>query len=254
MFVLRKIVSTLLLPLNLCLALLLSGLLLILLTAKQKVGKTLMTIGIMLLLCFSLPPVAGILTGSLESRHKPISAESLSESNIHWIVVLGGGHDSSRQAGSQLSSSSLARIVEGIRIYRTKPGRKLILSGGAVFDPIPNAEATSHVAKMLGVKEEDILLETKSKDTEEEAMFLASIVGKERFYLVTSAIHMPRSVSLFQKQKMNPVPAPTDYAFRLRNPPFLLRILPNATSFQQSERAIREYMGITWSRVRGKAT
>jgi len=63
---------------------------------------------------------------------------------------------------------------------------------------------------------------------------------------------MPRSVSLFMKQQMNPVAAPTDYAFRSQNPPFLLRILPNATSLQQSERAMREYMGITWSRLRGR--
>jgi uncharacterized SAM-binding protein YcdF (DUF218 family) len=253
MFLLRKIISTLLLPFNLCLALLLFGLMLVLLTRKQKAGKTLMATAALLLLCFSLPPVAEILTGSLESRFKPVSTESLSESSIRWIVVLGGGHNSSRQSGSQLSSSSLARTIEGIRIYRMKSGRKLLLSGGTVFDPIPNAEAASQVAKSLGVKEEDILLETKSKDTEEEARFLASTIGQEKFFLVTSAIHMPRSVSLFKQQKMNPVPAPTDYAFRVQNPHFLLRILPNATSLQQSERAMREYMGITWGRLRGRA-
>jgi uncharacterized SAM-binding protein YcdF (DUF218 family) len=253
MFVLTKIISTLLLPLNLCIALLLCGLMTILFTRKQKVGKTLIAIAALFLVSFSLPPVAGMLTGSLESRYNHVSAESISDSNIRWIVVLGGGHDSSRNAGSQLSQSSLARVVEGIRIYRSRPGRKLILSGGAVFDPIPNAEATSRVAKSLGVKGEDILLETKSRNTEEEATFIAPMVGKEKFFLVTSAIHMPRSISLFRKQKMNPVPAPTDYAFRVQNPPFLLGILPNATSLQQSERAMREYMGIIWSRLRGRA-
>lgn len=253
MFVLQKIISTLLLPLNFCLALLLCGLLLILFTRKQKVGKTFLITAVLFLVCFSLPPVSRILTSSLESRYPPVSAESISDPNIRWIVVLGGGHDSSRQGGSQLSPSSLARVVEGIRIYRSKSGRKLILSGGAVFDPIPNAVATSRVAQSLGVKEEDILLETKSRNTEEEAKFLAPVIGKERFFLVTSAIHMPRSVSLFRKQKLDPVPAPTDYAFGLQNPPFLLRILPNATSVQQSERAMREYMGITWNRLRGKA-
>ncbi|MCI0602260.1 YdcF family protein [bacterium] len=253
MLVLRKIVSTLLMPLNICLALLISGGLLILLTGKQKAGKALIITGVLFLLCFSSPQVAGVLTRSLESRYQPVSAQSLSESNIRWIVVLGGGHDSSRQTGLQLTSSSLARVVEAIRIYRSKPGRKLIVSGGGVFDPVPNAQATFHMSKILGVREEDILTETKSKDTEEEVKFLASMIGKEKFYLVTSAIHMPRSVSLFQKQKMNPVPAPTDYAFRPQNAPFLLRVLPNATSLQQSERAMREYLGITWSRLRGKA-
>ena len=253
MFVLQKIISTLLLPLNLCLALLLFGLLLILFTRKQKVGKTLITIAALFLVSFSLPPVAGILTGTLESRYKPVPAESIADSNIRWIVVLGGGHDSSRHVSSQLSPSSLARVVEGVRIYRSKSGRTLILSGGAVFDPIPNAVAASRVAKSLGVREEDILLEAKSRNTEEEAVFLAPMIGKERFFLVTSAVHMPRSVSLFRKQNLDPIPAPTDYTFRVQNPPFLLRILPNATSLQQSERAMREYMGITWSQLRGRA-
>jgi uncharacterized SAM-binding protein YcdF (DUF218 family) len=228
------------------------GLLVILFTRKQKLGKTLIAMAALFLVSFSFPPLAGILTGSLESRYKPVSAESIPDPNIRWIVVLGGGHDSSRQAGSQLSASSLARVVEGIRIYRSKSGRKLILSGGGIFDPIPNAVAAARVAKSLGVKDEDILLETKSRNTEEEAMFLAPMIGKEKFFLVTSAIHMPRSISLFRKQMLNPVPAPTDYAFRVQNSPFLLRILPNATSLQQSERAMREYMGITWSRLRGR--
>ncbi len=253
MFALRKIISTLLLPLNLCLALLLFGALLLLLTRKKKIGKMLMTAGILFLVCFSLPAVAGILTRSLESRYQPLSSESLSDSNVRWIVVLGGGHDSSKPVGLQLTSSSLARVVEGVRIYRMKPGRKLILSGGSVFDPVPNADAMFHMAKILGVNERDIVLERKAKDTEEEAKFLASMIGNEKCYLVTSAIHMPRSVGLFRKYKMNLVPAPTDYSFRPQNPPLLLRILPNATSLQQSERAMREYLGITWSRLRGKA-
>ena len=129
----------------------------------------------------------------------------------------------------------------------------MILSGGAVFDPLPNAEAMASTVRLFGVKEEDIVLESQSMDTEDEARLLAPLLKKEPFYLVTSAVHMPRSMALFVKQGTNPIPAPADYSFQSSNIPFLLRVLPNVNAFQQSERAMREYMGITWSRLRGKA-
>ena len=210
-------------------------------------------IGIVALLIFSFPPVSNKLIVSLESRYTPISAESLSNSQIQWIVVLGGGHNSSLPAGMQLSPSSLARVTEGIRIYRTKAGRKIILSGGAVFDPLPNAKAMQSTARIFGVSEQDIILETESWDTEDEARLIAPIVKKEPFYLVTSAVHMPRSMALFQKQGTNPVPAPTDFAFRSVQSPLGLRLMPNTSALSQSERSLREYLGMMWSRIRGRA-
>ena len=252
MFVLRKIVSLLLLPFNVSLFFIVFGLLL-LFTRRQRAGKTFISIGVLLLLIFSIPPVSNRLIGSLESHYKPLAQQSLAGSNIRWIVVLGGGHNSSRPPGSQLSASSLARVTEAVRIYKGQPGTKLILSGGAVFDPLPNAEAMASTARLFGVKEEDIVLESESMDTEDEARLLAPLLKKEPFYLVTSAVHMPRSMALFKKQGTNPVPAPADYSFQSSRTPFLLRVLPNVNAFQQSERAMREYMGITWSRLRGKA-
>jgi uncharacterized SAM-binding protein YcdF (DUF218 family) len=252
LFVLRKIVSLLLLPFNVSLFSIICGLLL-LFTRRQRAGKILISFGLLLLLIFSLPPVSNRLIGSLESDYKPLQERAMAGSNVRWIVVLGGGHNSSRPAGSQLSSSSLARVTEAVRIYRLQPGIKMILSGGAVFDPLPNAEAMASTARIFGVKEGDIVLESESMDTEAEARLLAPILKNEPFYLVTSAVHMPRSMALFKKQKLNPIPAPADYAFKSDNSPFPLRTLPNANAFQQSERALREYMGMTWSRLRGKA-
>ena len=109
------------------------------------------------------------------------------------------------------------------------------------------------VARLLGVPESDMTLESKSRDTEEEARLLFPVLNQEEFFLVTSAVHMPRSMALFRQQKMNPVAAPADYSFQSQNAPLLLRFLPNATSLQQSERSLREYLGLLWSRIRGKA-
>jgi len=252
MFILRKIISTLVLPLNVCLMLLISGVVVLFATQKQKIAKAMIVAAAFALLLLSVPLTANWLTGTLESQYAPVSTKEFSESNIPWIVVLGGGHNSSRPPGTQLSPSSLARVVEGVRIYRMKGGRKLILSGGAVYDPVPNAEAMFREAKAFGVSENDVILETKSRDTEEEASLLAPILKQEPFYLVTSAVHMPRAMALFLKQGMKPVASPVDYSFHSQTSPVLLRLLPNASALQQSERALREFFGILWSRVRGE--
>lgn len=60
---------------------------------------------------------------------------------VKWIVVLGGGvvSDTRLLANNQSLCSSLARLVEGIRIHNNLKGSKLILSGGADFVPVPEA-------------------------------------------------------------------------------------------------------------------
>lgn len=91
------------------------------------------------------------------------------------------------------------------------PKTRLILSGGGAFDPVPNAEMMADVAIALGVVEKDLVRETTSKDTKDEARLLKEIVGDDTFVMVTSASHMPRSMALFLKLGMNPIPASTGH-------------------------------------------
>ena len=130
--------------------------------------------------------------------------------------MLGGGHvsDPRLPANSQISAAALGRVVEGVRLYKAIPGSKLLLSGGAVFDPVPEAEVMARIAVLLGVKPQDISLEPDSRDTADEAEIIAKMIGRERFILVTSASHMPRSMALFRKRGLQPIPAPTDFQVR----------------------------------------
>ena len=254
MFIVKKIISAFLLPLNVSIFLLMIGVLLLLVTRLQRLGKTITVIGLLMLLFLSFPPSANWLSDSLEQKYSIPSAAIFMDPKIHWIVVLGGGHNSSMPAGQQLSDSSRARVVEAIRIFRMKEGRTLIFSGGGVYDPNPNAIAMAEQAKALGIDQKNVLLESKSRDTEEQAELLAPTLKQNPFFLITSAIHMPRAMSLFMKKGMNPIAAPCDFSFISQNPPALLRFLPNASSLQQSERSFRERLGMIYSTVRGKAS
>ena len=152
MFLFKKIVAPLFFPVPLCLEILLLGLILLWFTKKQKAGKIIVSIGVGLIILFSYGTVQDILLRSLENKY-PSLIISQEVDDVKWVVVLGGGHTSDSQlpVTDQIAKSSLARLVEGIRIHRNLPGSKLILSGGGGFDPVPNARIMADVATVWGL-------------------------------------------------------------------------------------------------------
>ena len=64
----------------------------------------------------------------------------------------------------------------------------------------------AEAAAALGVDPKDLVLETESRDTEEEASLIQKMVKKDAFILVTSAAHMPRSMTHFRSLALNRYP------------------------------------------------
>ena len=137
MFILKKIVSAFLYPLPISLLLSFLGLYLLWFTTKQKVGKILVSVGLVILTLFSYRVVADRLLRPLERQYGTFEITSSSavpetenESAIKFVVVLGGGHTSDPELPllSQINTSPLVRLMEGIRIYKKYPGVKLLLS------------------------------------------------------------------------------------------------------------------------------
>jgi uncharacterized SAM-binding protein YcdF (DUF218 family) len=252
MFLLKKIVAPLFFPVTLILGILLLGLFLVSLTRRRKAGKIVVLIGIIFLGMLSYDVVSNGLLRPLEYQYPPLlSLENIQ--NVKWIVVLGGGHTSDPKLPitSQISNASLIRLVEGIRIHNGLPKSKLILSGGSSFEKISNAQVLADVAIAIGVKKEDLILEDVSKDTEDEARLIQEIVGQERFILVTSASHMPRSIGLFKKLGMDPIPAPTDYLVKESQEMSPGMFYPSVNGLCKAERAFYEYLGLAWAKLRG---
>lgn len=258
MFLFKKIISHFLYPVSLLLMMQLAGLFLLWFTKKQRPGRRFITAASLFLVlctCFTIPQR---MLGRLESQYaalvSPKSNASLGELPVNWVVVLGGGHVCApeRPALSQLNEASLGRLVEGIRIYRELPGSRLIVSGGSVFDQLSDAEVLAKAAMEMGVPVEDILQEHGSRDTEEQALFIARMVGTDRFILVTSAYHMPRSMALFRGQGMTPVPAPTNYQSTSCPEGTLARLVPDPRGFERATCAVHEYLGMAWSKLRGR--
>lgn len=241
-FLLRKIAGLCLMPLS---AVLLPGLagLLLLWRGRRRPARWLLTAALagLLLLAYGIP--GSWLARRLESRHAPFPDGTA----VARVVVLGGDYSYSRRipARNHIGSSSLARLVEGIRIYRQQEeGCTLVLSGIGV------AEGMRVVALDLGVPEEDIVLDPVSRDTGEQARLLGERLGGAPFALVTSATHMPRALALFHRQGLEPIAAPTDYLCKPGDGWSFYAAFPAASRVRTAERAIHEMLGLLWVRLR----
>jgi uncharacterized SAM-binding protein YcdF (DUF218 family) len=254
MFIIKKIVAPFFLPTALIFSFLLLGICFLWFTRKQKFGKLLVTVSFVILTLCSYNTFGNVLLGGLEQQYPPLlTVQNLAD--VPWVVVLGGGiaPDKNLPDHDQLADTSLSRLIEGIRIHRQIPGSRLLLSGGAVFGTVTEAAVMAETAVSLGVNRQDLLLDTRSKDSKDQAREVKNTVGSRRFILVTSAAHMPRVMALFEKQGLTPIPAPTDFRIKKRQHISPGMFFPGANNLRKAEYAIHEYLGLIWAKLRRQA-
>lgn len=210
-------------------------------TRWNRAGRIVTTIMAVVVLVFAITPIAAFIARPLEDRFpQPDLAVAPT-----GIIVLGGAMDEgvSRARKMPVLNDAAERLTEPVALMRRFPNARLIFSGGS-GRLTPAAWTESDVARMfwrsLGVPDERMAFEDKSRDTWENAVFtkqLAQPKAGERWLLVTSAMHMPRSVGIFRKIGFDVVPYPVDYQtggvpgdfVGMRKPTDATRILQGAT-------------------------
>ncbi|MFT6303174.1 MAG: uncharacterized SAM-binding protein YcdF (DUF218 family) [Pseudomonadales bacterium] len=120
------------------------------------------------------------------------------------VVLLSGGVGSRAQTVDSIelmSPATFVRATEASRIIAKEPDAKLIVSGGVMYR-IPEAEVIARYLTSLGVPEENLILESKSRNTYENAVNVATMLATEDVQgpvrLVTSAMHMHRAFKSFE--------------------------------------------------------
>lgn len=239
--------------------LLLLALACLLMRRRPRLGRGLAVLAFATLWLGSTPGVGHLLTAPLEDAHPPLTTGLLSAAQAgsdppRAIVVLGGGnvHDLREQpAPDRPKGKSLARLVQGAGLARNT-GLPLLLSGGAVQQGTEAEARTMARIARDDLRVEPRWVEDRSLDTfanaRESARELAP-AGVHSIILVTSAIHMARSVELFEAAGFRVLPAPT--AFSGREPPDpVLAWLPSGEGAQMVATALHEWVGIGWYRLR----
>jgi len=206
--------------------------------------------------------VATRLVQSLEWQNLPPDPMPQAEA----IVVLGG---STRPADFPRPwvdvNEAGDRVLYGARLYKAGQAPKLILSGGRIAwrgGGPPESADMAQIAIALGVPKTAIIQDPASLNTYQNAVNVKAILQREeisRILLVTSAMHMPRSLAIFRKQGMDAIAAPTDFLVSERTvaevsgtrQARLLSLLPDAKNLNDVSRAMKEYIGLAVYRLRG---
>lgn len=169
------------------------------------------------------------------------------------IVLLGGGIYDEALDFSGLGTphnDMLSRIITAVRLQK-KLNVPIIISGGKVFEH-KKAEApiVMRFITDLGVPEESIIIEDKSRDTIENARFTLAICEQKGFkkpLLVTSAYHMKRSVMSFKLAGLAVTPFPADFKTWKNRKYGWNDYLPG--KFEDIGTALKEYMGILYYKI-----
>jgi uncharacterized SAM-binding protein YcdF (DUF218 family) len=177
------------------------------------------------------------------------------------VIVLGGFMRTANAAHPRGEFNDAAdRLMQAFRLYKAGKAPLILVSGGDV--PMfgkgiqTESESARSILEEWGVPESAILVETRSKDTEENAFFSRELLaqrGIHRALLVTSASHMPRAFATFRKLGLDVLPSPADYSTGWPAGDLPFQFLPGPDALNDSARALREYVGLLVYRIRGWA-
>lgn len=167
--------------------------------------------------------------------------------NNNAIVVLGFGSMKWPQTDYiGLPPIAYSRIIETAKLYfdckKKATHCQLFVSGG---DPLANGKSEAQLMardlQALGIAEADISIEPNSNSTFQNAQFVSPMLHAGQFdqvILITSGLHMRRSLLYFSHFLINATPAPSDYWQPFKT------WLPVAHSFSLLDMALHEYIGL----------
>jgi len=257
-FVLAKILGFFALLSNILLSLGVIGILLMA-TRFVRVGRAVTVASVVLTAIAGWAPLGNALILPLEERFPPWDA---SRGAPHGIICLGGALDTvvSSERGEVALNEAAERITAIAELAQRYPQVRIVFTGGSgrlVYGgATTEAELAARLFASFAIARERITLEDKSRDTLENARFTRELVNPkpdERWLLVTSAHHMPRSIGLFRASGFSIEAFPVDY--RTRGAVDLLRpFSPLSDGLRRSDTAMREWVALVAYRLTGRIT
>jgi uncharacterized SAM-binding protein YcdF (DUF218 family) len=254
-FLLSKTLGTMLLPVNLLIGVGVLGAIL-LWTRWAVLGRRLMAFSVLLLALCGFSPLGRLLILPLEQRFPPWDP---SRGAPDGIVVLGGAiePDLSAALGRPVLGRSGDRMVATAVLAHQYPNARIVFSGGNANlvgdDSAKEADYALTMLEDFGVAKSRLTAERLSRNTIENAEFAKAVAKPkegERWLLVTSAFHMPRSMGLFRKAGFKVEAYPVDRRASKSKALSFSSVAING--LERTDIALREWIGLVASRVSGK--
>lgn len=241
---LRFIANILTLPLFYILLPLVVGLI----VKRRKIKRIFYGIAIALALFFTNPWIIQQITHQWYQEYD----HPIADKEYTYGIVLGGYSDWDWDRGRIEFSDIADRLTEGIRLYKLGKIKKLVLaSDGSITETETdegfrgNPKGVMQTLTLLGIPEEDIIMETKATTTRENATLTLKLIGndlKEKpSLLITSATHMRRSLLTFNQEGLFPDPYITDTDYRVRGKS--IQIMPSINALVSWRVFLHEFIG-----------
>ncbi len=173
------------------------------------------------------------------------------------VIVLGGGVRpalSAAREGFSINEAG-ARLIEAAALAQRFPNARIVFSGGSASlapDAPTEAQSVRLMLPAMGVPLSRVTIEDRSRNTQENARYVAQIVQADRrWLLVTSAFHMPRAMGAFRAAGLDVTPWPVDYRTLGGRADFKLRFDLEENAARATV-AVREYVGLLAYRLTGR--
>ncbi|OIQ97940.1 hypothetical protein GALL_199890 [mine drainage metagenome] len=250
-FIISKVLSFLIAPIAWIIILLLWMIITKSKTAKKKLSVVIICIAILFSNYFLYQQFA------LWWQPKRVTLE---KGNHYSAGILLGGFANFDIHKQGFFTESADRFIQTEKLYHQGFIQKIIMTGGSgalIDNEAKEADFVKNELIASGVAEKDIIIENNSRNTFENAVFTKRIIDslqlKGPFVLLTSAIHMPRSVKIFQKAKINVIPFPTDFHVIDSKLNWDEYIIPDLKLLNEWQYTIHEIVGIVAYKLTGKA-
>ena len=229
---------------------------------RPRIAASFIALALFVLLLSSNSWTSRFLVSSLEWQNIPTGELPTAEA----IVVLGGATKSAYEPRTNVDLSETGdRVLYTAQLYREQKAPLILASGGRIDWSGGGTPESADIAKLLefmGVESKDIIQEPDSLNTYQNAVNTKKILSKRninRILLVTSAMHMPRSLAIFKHQGFEVTPAPTDFlvtkgeleAIGSTPKSAILNLLPDSRNLENFTLALKEYIGMVIYRLRG---
>lgn len=217
MFIASKLLKFALEPLVWVLLPLIAGLLL--LRRRPRTGRRLCTAALLALLLSGWEALPNAMLRSMELRYPPPPAPSEMQDYV-GVVVLGGAlaHWRLWDDHAQVALNENAeRMTTAVALAQRYPHLRLLFTGGIANlqrEGRTEADRARQFFDELGVSADHVWYEPGARNTAENATLSAKLPGvdpHQRWLLLTSAYHMPRSMAVFEAAGWNVRPYPVDY-------------------------------------------
>ncbi len=256
-FIASKTIGFFLMPTNFACSLLVLGILLAK-TRFSTLAHRLSYTAIIALIIMAFSPLGHIILLPLEERiTRPANIANLKAPD--GIIVLGGSIDTivTKARGSIAINESGERLTQIVELARRFPKARIVFSGGSgkiLSKNMSESDAARSFFTQMGLSPDRLVFEGKSQNTWQNARYTKDLLkptSEQRWLLVTSAFHMPRSLGCFRSIGMNVIPWPVDY--RTRGYSDIYRFFDRASEgWKRVDIGVREWIGLLAYRLSGR--